>query len=302
MSDRVSLLGLRARGRHGVFDTERMQGQEFVLDVTVLLDTRDAAATDDLRRTVDYGRLARGVCDVVEGEPVALIETLAQRIADRCLAEDRVEAVEVTVHKPHAPLPVPFGDVTVTISRSRSESPAPGWPARAAAISLGSNLGDRLEALQGAVDGLAATPGVAVTAVSPVYETAPVGGPEQPDYLNAVVLVDTTLAPAALLARAAALEDAAGRVRDRRWGPRTLDVDLLQVGDETRSEPELTLPHPRAHERAFVLAPWRDVAPEAVLPGRGRVADLLAGLPAPGPAGPTGLRRRDDLRLRLPPT
>lgn len=300
MTDRVSLVGLRALGRHGVFEAERAQEQEFVVDVTLVLDTRPAAASDDLRRTVDYGRVARAVCDVVEGEPVALIETLAQRISDRCLAADlagdRVEAVEVTLHKPQAPVPVPFADVTVTIARSR----APGGASRPAAIALGSNLGDRLQALQAAVDGLAAVPGVAVTAVSPVYETAPVGGPEQPDYLNAVVLVDTTLAPVALLAAAQALERAAGRVRAERWDARPLDVDLLVVGEEDRTDADLTLPHPRAHERAFVLAPWRDVAPGAELSGRGPVSDLLAGLAAVGRAGPADLRRRDDLRLRLP--
>jgi 2-amino-4-hydroxy-6-hydroxymethyldihydropteridine diphosphokinase len=127
-----------------------------------------------------------------------------------------------------------------------------------------------------------------------VYETAPVGGPEQPDYLNAVVLAETSRPAAELLRRAHTIEVAAQRTREVHWGPRTLDVDIIAYGAETSSDPVLTLPHPRAHERAFVLAPWLDADPGAVLPGRGRVAALLAALLG------GGVRRRDDLALRGP--
>ena len=120
MSDRVALRGLGGRGRHGVLEAEGVQAQDFLVDVTLALDTRDAAARDDLGRTVDYAALARRVVGLVEGEPVALLETLAQRVADACLAEPRVEEVEVSVHKPEAPLPVPFADVSVTIVRARA--------------------------------------------------------------------------------------------------------------------------------------------------------------------------------------
>lgn len=136
--------------------------------------------------------------------------------------------------------------------------------ARRAFLGLGSNLGDRLGYLQLAVDGLAASPGVRLVAVSPVYETAPVGGPEQPDYLNAVAEVETTLTARELLAVANAIEAEGERVRKERWGPRTLDVDVLLVGDERHDTPELTVPHPRMAERAFVLAPLSDLAPELV--------------------------------------
>ncbi len=121
MTDRISLSGVRARGRHGVYDAERAAGQDFVVDVTLAVDTAPAAATDELTRTVDYGRLAQRLAEVVEGEPVALIETLAQRLADACLGDERVEEVEVTVHKPQAPLPVPVADVAVTIRRRRRD-------------------------------------------------------------------------------------------------------------------------------------------------------------------------------------
>ncbi|MFH8339190.1 2-amino-4-hydroxy-6-hydroxymethyldihydropteridine diphosphokinase [Streptomyces sp. AM6-12] len=168
----------------------------------------------------------------------------------------------------------------------------PKW----AVISIGSNLGNRLETLQGAVDALEDTPGVRVKAVSPVYETEPWGVEpgSQPSYFNAVVALKTTLPPSSLLERGHAIEEAFNRVRDERWGPRTLDVDIVAYADVTSDDPQLTLPHPRAHERAFVLAPWHDVDPAAQLPGRGPVADLLAAVTR------EGVEPRADLELRLP--
>jgi dihydroneopterin aldolase len=119
-TDRISLLGLRAFGRHGVFEHERRDGQEFVVDAVLWLDTRPAAAADDLGKTVDYAAVADRLAAVVSGEPVSLIETLADRLATACLAAaETVREVEITVHKPHAPLVQSFGDVTVTIRRSR---------------------------------------------------------------------------------------------------------------------------------------------------------------------------------------
>lgn len=165
-----------------------------------------------------------------------------------------------------------------------------------AVISLGSNLGNRLETLQGAIDALEDTPGVRVKAVSPVYETEPWGvAPDsQPTYFNAVVVLRTTLPPSSLLERAHAVEEAFHRVREEHWGPRTIDVDIVAYADVVSDDPVLTLPHPRAHERAFVLAPWHDVEPEAQLPGRGPVAQLLATVTQDGVAP------RADLELRLP--
>lgn len=131
-------------------------------------------------------------------------------------------------------------------------------------LALGSNLGDRRAHLQAAVDSLGAREGIRVIAVSRVYETAPVGGPPQDEYLNAVVAVETTFDAHELLALAHELEARAERVRRERWGPRTLDVDILLYDDVTSDDPELTLPHPRMWERGFVLAPLRDVAPDLV--------------------------------------
>ncbi len=151
-------------------------------------------------------------------------------------------------------------------------------------LGLGSNLGDRLAHLQGAVDGLVGAEGVTVVAVSPVYETEPIG-PDQPEYLNAVVAVETELGPRRLLELAQALERAAQRVRGERWGPRTLDVDVLVFGWEVIEEPDLVVPHPRMWERGFVMAPLHDLEPELG----------VRGLPPGGWAGV----RRTDLSLRV---
>jgi dihydroneopterin aldolase/2-amino-4-hydroxy-6-hydroxymethyldihydropteridine diphosphokinase len=267
----IRLRGLRVRGFHGVFEHERREGQDFVVDAT--LEVADPAR-DELALTADYGSLSEQLAAVVAGEPVDLIETLAQRLLAVCQSIPGVQRSTVRVHKPQAPIPLAFDDVSVTV---RSDA--------VAALGLGSNVGDRLAHLQAAVDLLAPL------AVSPVYETAPVGGPEQGPYLNAVVLVPA-IDPVRLLRQAHAVEAARNRVRAERWGPRTLDVDLLDVGGLVLDTPELTLPHPRAALRTFVLVPWLAVAPEAVVPGAGRVADLLQRM-GQGGVRPTG----DQLQL-----
>lgn len=115
--DEIALTGLRVRGFHGVLASERSAGQDFLVDAVLTVDTRAAAAADDLALTVDYGDLAQRLADVVAGEPVDLIETLAARLADVCLTDPRVTAVRLTVHKPSAPIPLPFADVSVTVTR-----------------------------------------------------------------------------------------------------------------------------------------------------------------------------------------
>jgi 2-amino-4-hydroxy-6-hydroxymethyldihydropteridine diphosphokinase len=160
-----------------------------------------------------------------------------------------------------------------------------------AVLSLGSNLGDRFAHLRAAVTGFAD----AVVAASPVYETAPWGGVDQDDFLNAVLIVDDPGTDAwGWLRRGQALENASGRIREVRWGPRTLDVDVVTVDGVVSSDPELVLPHPGTPERATVLRPWLDVDPNAVLAGHGPVAALLTAL---GPDAEAGMRRRDDLTL-----
>ena len=170
-------------------------------------------------------------------------------------------------------------------------------------LSLGGNLGNRFETLQAAVDALVDTPSLWIAAVSPVYETAPFGGPDgvsgsrdlsaQPAFLNAVLVGTTDLSPSTLLQRALAIEQALGRERTERWEARSVDVDVIAYGDLVQPGPELILPHPRAYQRAFVLVPWRDLDPAAELPGHGPIARLLEGLSL------DGVHRRDDLEIQL---
>jgi 2-amino-4-hydroxy-6-hydroxymethyldihydropteridine diphosphokinase len=147
---------------------------------------------------------------------------------------------------------------------------------RSVVLSLGSNMGDSAAILQGAVDDLVATEGLEVTAVSAVFETDPVGGPEQKAFLNAVVLGRTSLRDHELLSAVQAVENHWHRTREVRWGPRTLDADVIAVDLDRSDDPRITIPHPLAHERGFVLVPWLDVDPEAVLAGHGRVDELMA--------------------------
>ncbi len=167
-------------------------------------------------------------------------------------------------------------------------------PIRQAVLSIGSNLGDRLDKLQGGVSALEDTPEVTVVAISSVYETEPVGAPEgSKKFLNAVVLIDTTLTVHTLLDRALAIEDAFGRERGEENAPRTLDVDIIIVGDRVAEDEQLVLPHPRAHERGFVLVPWLEIDPEGEIPGQGFVADII------GNVDTTGVSKREDLEIIL---
>lgn len=321
--DRIRLSGIVATGYHGVLDHERREGQTFVADVVLHVDTRPAAAEDRLDLTVHYGVLAEQVEGVLRGEPADLLETVAERIAAVALTHPTVLAVDVVVHKPQAPIAVPFGDVTVEIRRDREHpavvapppvvvgpeeialedvaprpaehtehvevvadlGPATGVIAVVApaddrldvapdgpvevVLALGSNVGASTETLRAAIRDLAELDGLEVTAVSPLARTAAVGGPEQPDFLNAVVLGRTTLAPRALLHACQAVEQTHGRERLEPWGPRTLDVDIVLHGSTVAVTDDLELPHPRANQRAFVLQPWAQVDPDAVLPGLG---------------------------------
>ncbi|WP_418275879.1 2-amino-4-hydroxy-6-hydroxymethyldihydropteridine diphosphokinase [Isoptericola jiangsuensis] len=356
--DQIRLTGVRALGHHGVLPQERADGQTFVADVVLHLDTRAAATSDDLARTVSYAEVAEDVHAVLAGEPVDLVETLVERIAAVVLDRPAVQAVDVRVHKPQAPIEVPFDDVEIVVRRDRVNlpavaSPAAGVPAAlltpepadvpaphdvpappvpvadafaaqahgtdeadadpgevreplehvedaveptpldpldeapsspvGAVLALGANVGDPQGTLRAAVTDIDRIPGVQVMEVSPLARTVAVG-PEQPDFLNAVLLVRTTLPPRDLLGACQEVELLHGRVRDERWGPRTLDIDVITYGDLTSTAEDLELPHPRARERAFVLVPWAELDPEAVLGGLGGgpVSQLAATAPDRG--------------------
>jgi len=285
--DRIRLSGVRGRGFHGVFEHERREGQEFVVDVELAVDLTPAGASDQLGDTVNYGAIGAAVLARIEGTPYDLIERLAELVAQDALEHASVDEVTVTVHKPQAPVGVPFGDVTVAVTRRRTPVPV--------VVAVGANLprGDQRpqDTARAAIDALRRHADIDVHAVSGLHDTEPVGGPDQPTYVNAVVLARTALSPTSLLRELHDVEASFDRRREVRWGARTLDLDLVQYGDPgsgndvTSALPRLTLPHPRAHERAFVLVPWLEADPAAALRHDADVvpvADLLAALDTTG--------------------
>lgn len=266
--DLVEVTGIAAWGRHGALAAEQEIGQAFTVDLGLHLSTATAARTDDLTATVNYAEAAALALEAIQGRPHQLIETLAEQIAQAVLAlSPRLRAVTVTVHKPAAPVGLPVGDVRVRITRQADPVEA--------VLAVGTNLGDRVAHLERVLELLDAADGVQVTWTGPVVETDPVGGPAQGAYLNSVIGLRTTRSPEGLLDLAHALEQDAHRERVVRWGARTLDVDVIAWGTLQQNDDTLTLPHPRAHERAFVLAPWVAARPTATLPGHGAIAALL---------------------------
>ncbi|MCL6091998.1 MAG: 2-amino-4-hydroxy-6-hydroxymethyldihydropteridine diphosphokinase [Actinobacteria bacterium] len=255
LGDRIELRGLRFVGAHGATPAEEVLAQPFEVDLDVFADLSAAGASDDLAESIDYGDLCEAVRGVIEGPHVALLERLADKVAEALAraAGPALKGVEVTVRKLRPPVPFQLSSAAVRVYRAGHQ------PVRAF-LALGSNLGDRWENLR---LGVSLVPDV--TAVSAVYETEPVGGPAgQGPYLNMVAELSTFCSPEELLAAARAAEAHAGRQRAQRWGPRTLDVDVLLYGDRELSAPELQVPHPRMWERGFVLAPLADLAPELV--------------------------------------
>lgn len=275
--DQIRLTGVRAVGKHGVLDFEHERAQTFVVDAALFLDLAPAGHSDDLHDTVDYGAIAKGIVAIIEGDHVDLIEKLADRIASMILEYPAVARTQVTVHKPSAPIVVPFDDVSVTVERSR-ETASAASQVHHAVIAMGGNQGDMVATLRDAVrsiDGLASTQ---VTGVSPLYRTDAWGMPDgTPEFHNAVVSVNTRLSALELLRGLQRIEADHGRVRTDHWTSRTLDLDIIDFDGQESQDPDLTLPHPRAWQRAFVLGPWLALEPDAELTGdhAGSVAQLL---------------------------
>lgn len=282
MADRIELRGLRCRGFHGVFSEEKRDGQDFICDITCWLDF---PTTDDLSGTVNYAELAELAHSILSGPARDLIETVANEIAETIMYRfDLLHAVEVTVHKPQAPIPLDFQDVSVVARRSRNHmrtlSPRTIPAAEAegplrAVLSIGSNMADREAMLHSVAEEFRGQ----IIAASSLYKTTPWGETDQPDFLNAVIIVEVPGTALKLLHRGQALEAAAHRTREKHWGPRTLDVDIVTVTDAKGRElisetEELRLPHPYASARAFVCLPWLEADPSARLSGQA-VAQLL---------------------------
>lgn len=314
--DHISLVGIEERGRHGMLDHERQDGQLFLVDADIYLDLHGAGASDRIEDTVDYSQTSALISRIITGPPCDLLEKVAAQIAEETLELENVQAVRICLHKPEAPLGLEKQDVKVTIWRGlenllpEEEEPleetaplslaeiaaegaaepgdtspeeadnpleqAPTSP-RQVVVAMGGNLGEVSATFREVVAQLSQTNGIGVVEVSPLVRTAPVlseDQEEQPDYLNAVVILSTMLSPLALLQVLQNLEDEHGRVRSERWGARTLDLDIIDYQGVTSKDERLTLPHPRASQRAFVLLPWSLVAPAAELTGVGEVVVL----------------------------
>lgn len=310
-ADQILVTGIWGTGHHGVYEHERENGQRFSVDVAMYLDTSAAAESDALMQTVNYAEVASAVHAVITGPPVDLIETLAAKIAGVVLVHPAVIAVDVAVHKPEAPVTVPFSDVAIVIHRRAvpATPPPPAIPPGSsteeprkqdildirppepvtAILALGANLDNPVQTLRQAVFDLHEELEIEVVAVSPLAQTAPVGGPEgQPDFYNAVVQVHTSLSPRQLLALCQQIESRHGRVREVTWGPRTLDLDVITYADLVAVAPDLEIPHPRAHQRAFVLQPWAHIDPTAQLLGLGGGPVQQLAQTAPDAAGIRG--------------
>jgi len=262
MGDRIDISGLRAVTIVGALAHEREIPQPLQIDLSLDVDLRDAGRTDELGDTVHYGLVADRVIAAVEESKDILLERLVARIADEVLSFDRVDAVDVELTKLRPPIAVDATSTSVRIRRTRADADLPAHTVNTAYVALGSNLGDRESYLRLGVHGLGH-----VTAMSSVYETDPVGGPDgQGAYLNMVVEVETSLDPFALLRRCQRIESEAMRQRVVRWGPRTLDVDIIQFGDVSIHSDDLVVPHPRFAERRFVLEPLAEIAPHRCPP------------------------------------
>lgn len=302
--DQIAVQGIRVLGYHGVLETERDGGQVFFADVVAHVNSRTAASRDDVAYTVNYSDMADRTAEVLAGSPNQLIESVAEQVARALLEMEGIECVDVTIHKPHAPLHVEFKDVTVSIRRDLSDGSVwadkrigssagesddpldtganpvrdemdvrPAQPV-GAVIALGGNLGEVEPTFRAALAELHRITGIAVQYASPLVRTAPEGGVDQPDYLNAVVRVQTSLSPRELLAACQGVEVVHGRDRSVAGSARTLDLDLISYDGVVGHTHDLTLPHPRAHQRSFVVLPWSHMEPHAVLEPHGPVVDL----------------------------
>ncbi len=281
MTDTIRIEGVSALGCHGVLAEERTYDQPFVVDIELEVDTALPATTDDVAHTISYADVAQDAVAVITGESVNLIETLANRIAAKVLERGPL-SVAVTIHKPEAPVGLPFSDVFVTVRR-RGPLLDDDAGIRHVVLGLGANLGEPRANLEWAIAQIKKLD-VHVDAVSDFFETEPVLAPgqdPQPNYTNAVLALDTALSPLALLRELQRIEVRGGRVRHERWGARLLDIDIVDFEGVTSAAPRLTLPHPRAAERLFVLEPWASIEPEAALGGV-PVAELVREVRAAG--------------------
>lgn len=268
--DQIHIKNLEVFAKHGVFPEENVLGQKFVISAVLYTSTREAGRTDDLTKSIHYGEVSHFIRHFLEDHTYRLLETAAERLAEELLLKtERLEGVRLEIKKPWAPVGLPLETVSVEIER--------GW--HTAYIALGSNMGDKKAYLDLAVDGLCRTKGCQVLAVSDYLATEPYGVTDQDEFLNGAMKIRTLLPPHELLERLHEIEQEAGRKRVIRWGPRTLDLDILLYDDLILDDEELHIPHIEMYKRDFVLKPLCQIAPYVRHPVRNRtVSELLEAL------------------------
>ena len=249
--DKINIRHLEIYAHHGVFPKEKQEGQVFYLDAELYLSLHEAGQTDDLTKTVHYGEVCELMKETFTERSFDLIERAAEVVVQKVLlAYPLIRKMTLTVNKPHAPIPIPFENVSVQIER--------GW--KRAYLGIGSNLGDKRKYIEDAVGKLKKNELIREVRCSKLLVTKPYGGVEQDDFLNGAIEIETLLSPMELLTFLQQLEQEAHRERKVHWGPRTLDLDILFYDDLILDTPDLHIPHADMANREFVLQPLSDIA------------------------------------------
>jgi dihydroneopterin aldolase/2-amino-4-hydroxy-6-hydroxymethyldihydropteridine diphosphokinase len=264
--DEINIKGLKVLTCHGVLPFEKNKPQPFIFDVKMSVDFFAAAKDDDLNKTVNYAAVCELIKKVAKENVYNLIETLAYECAFAIIENyAEVQGVVVTVGKPQAPIEMPFETVSVTCELKRER----------VILSLGSSIGDSEKLLKDSIKQLGEVRGISVKKVSSFIRTKPYGGVAKNEFLNCAVEVECVLSPEKLLEAIHDIEKAGGRVRDKRWDDRTIDIDIIFFGSRIIREEGLSVPHPDYANRDFVLLPIKEIAPYFVCPDNGkRIADL----------------------------
>ena len=252
--DKIKIRNLEVYAYHGVYPEEKREGQNFIVSAELSVPTRKAGLSDALDDSVNYGEVCHFIDEYMRSKSFNLLEAVTENLAKELLINfEKIEQVKLEVKKPEAPIGLPFGYVSVEISRK--------W--HKAYLGLGSNMGDKRDYILGALNLLRKEHNCIVEKVSGLFETKPYGNIEQDDFLNGCVLISTLYAPEELLDVLNEIENQAGRKRVEadKWGPRTLDIDILFYDDIIYSSEKLQIPHCDLHNRMFVLEPLKEIAP-----------------------------------------
>lgn len=254
--DKIIIKGLKVNACHGVLTFEKTEPQPFIIDAELYLNFYGACRDDDLKKTVNYDEACNLLCDIAAKNSYNLIEKLACECALTLAEKYDLYGVKVSVFKPQAPVKAKVDTVGAEINLRRER----------VFLSLGSSLGDKKANLDGAIEELKKTRGINVKKVSSYIRTPPYGGAAKCEFLNCAAEIQTYLSPDNLLFEIHRIENLFGRTRDIRWGDRTLDIDIIFYGREIINSENLTIPHADWQNRAFVIAPLKEIAPDFICP------------------------------------